>query len=150
MNEDELLPHAVRVYEQELDRLSKIDGKSGQHIGFIGVIIAIFSFIIGDNFETSHYLCVLILGLGVLLSSIILSITKILYPTKRIPTFNVELYYQDMKKGQVEDTLLEVYLIHIQELADFVTDKARWLAKTYLVTLFGIAISFIGIMLSII
>jgi len=75
------------------------------------------------------YLCLVVIGLGFLLSSIIISISKILYPTKKIPEFNVGLFYQDLKKGETEDTILEVYLIHIDEISRFVTKKARWLAK---------------------
>ena len=149
MNEDDLLPHAIRVYEQELKRLENVDSKTNQQIGFVGIIIAIFGFVVGDNFQTLTYLCLVVIGLGFLLSSIIISISKILYPTKKIPEFNVGLFYQDLKKGETEDTILEVYLIHIDEISRFVTKKARWLAKSYIITLLGIGISFIGILLSV-
>jgi len=150
MKEDDLLPHAVRVYEQELKRFENVDSKANQQIGFVGVIIAIFGFVAGDNFQTLEYLVLVIFGLGFLLLSIIISVAKILFPTKKIPVFNVQLYCEDLKKGKTEETVLEVYLTHIGELSQVVTNKARWLARSYLFMLIGLATSFIGILLSVI
>lgn len=150
MSEDELLSHAVRVYEQELKRFENVDSKANQQIGFVGVIIAIFGFLAGDNFQTLDYIVLVVFGLGFLLLSIIVSVAKILFPSKKIPEFDVELYLKDLRKGKPEETILEVYLTHINELSKVVTKKARWLAKSYLFMLIGLATSFIGILLSVI
>lgn len=145
MNEDDLLEHAVRRYEQETKRNENIELKASNQIGFVGVIVGIFGFVAGQGLSNQNNTgWVILLGLCVLILSIFASLL-LLYPKKKIPALNITLYLEDIRKDAVEEKLIDVYAEHIDLLTEFNFTKSKKLKLSYLLTFIGITISFIGV-----
>lgn len=145
MNEDDLLEYAVKNYEQGLQRNENIDSKASNQIGFVGVIVAIFGFIVGQGITVQgHSVIGILIGLGILITSIFVSLT-ILFPKKKIPVFDTTSYLEDIRNDRVEDKLVDVYTEMSDELIKYNFTKSAKLKISYLLTFAGIVISFIGV-----
>lgn len=153
-DEKELLPHAISMYEINLTRYDAVTSKATSQIGFVGVIIAIFGFAFSDNIAESNYLNCIVLGLILLLSSIGISIC-LLFPKYAIPLFDVKKYFNDKKeardKGELENipSLLDMYTHFSKKVQKTTKQKNYFLFSSYILTIFGLAITFFSIIATI-
>lgn len=104
----------VERYEQETEYSKHLDQKASNQIGFVGIITAIVSIIIGSNGITSiknvdHTW--LTLGISLLLISIIIGIIVLTPFTKRRQVFDIEPFNNDF--GNETDDVQRKYMIQI-------------------------------------
>ncbi|TSA16832.1 MAG: hypothetical protein D4R72_05970 [Nitrosopumilales archaeon] len=147
MNEDEFLPYALSRYEQEYQRHQNLDSKAFNVIGFVGIMVSIFSFIVGGKIPTNHFLVINIIGIGFLFLSMIVTIV-IVFPRKTIPAINSKKYYEKLSKKESVANLTKAY---VQLTTRFVwrnDRKAKKLKCSIIIMLIGLAFSFLGTILS--
>lgn len=101
-------------YNQETEYSKHLDQKASNQIGFVGIITAIISFIVGSNGITSiknldHTW--LTVGISLLLVSIVIGIIVLTPFTKRRQVFDIETFNKDF--GNEEDDIQRKYMIQI-------------------------------------
>lgn len=148
MNTDEFLPYALNSYEQEYHRHQNLDSKAFNIIGFVGVMITIFSFIIGGKLPENQFLGINILGICILFVSMLLVI-YIVFPKKAIPAINSQVYYDKLIKNQTVADLTKSYVQLTTRFRYRNDKKSKKLKCSIIIMLVGLAFSFLGTVLSI-
>ena len=67
VDDDFLLNRAIKRYEDEIERMRQFDNKAGNQIGYVGVIIAVFGFIVGSNIQNTSEISLTIIVVGILI-----------------------------------------------------------------------------------
>jgi len=152
VDEDFLLNRAITRYDNEVERMRQFDNKAGNQIGYVGVIIAVFGFIVGSNFQDIAFIsiCISIIGISILMFSILLSVWQLSPKKNNLPVLNIREFYNDWKKKKLEVDLIDVYFQHIDDMIKYNNSKlssTRWI---YVFTFIGLLISFIGVVSSLI
>ena len=152
MNEEFLLNQAIKRYDNEVERMKWFDNKASNQVGFVGVIIAVFGFIVGSNIQniSEMSLWVIVGGISVLLFSISLSIYQLSPKKEKLPVLKIREFYEDWKENKTESELIEIYFDHIDDMIEFNNSKLNSTRWIYVCTFFGLVISFIGIICSLI
>ena len=139
---DDLLPHAIKEYDQTLERYVRLNSRATSQIGFVGVIIAIFGFST-QSLTWGPSTGIQIAGFVVLLVSIIISIVN-LY-TKKFYRPDMKEYFEDEGNELDKKCLLEQYLESTEKLDIQNNTKAGFLNVSYVMTLIGLSISSLAI-----
>ncbi len=152
VDEDFLLNQAITRYDNEVERMRLFDTKAGNQIGYVGVIIAVFGFIVGSNFQDIAYYSIVIsvIGISLLMFSVLLSVWQLSPKKNNLPVLNIREFYDDWKEKKLEVDLIDVYLDHIDDMIKYNNSKlssTRWI---YVFTFIGLLISFIGVVSSLI
>jgi hypothetical protein len=137
---EDLMPHAIREYDKSLARYGTMNSRASGQIGFVGIIIAIFSFSFGQVSAVQWSVGLLIVGLSVLTFSIILSIINLI--TRDIGVIDVNRYLKDQKDELDTKSLIEDYMASVICLDKKNESKAQVLNASYVLTIVGLTISF--------
>jgi len=152
MNEEFLLNQSIKRYDNEVERMRLFDTKAGNQIGYVGVIIAVFGFIVGSNIQNISQvsLGIIVFGISTLLFSILLSIYQLSPKKNNLPVLKIREFYEDWKENKLEAELIEVYLDHIDDMIKYNNSKLNSTRWIFVFTFIGLLISFIGIVYSLI
>jgi len=152
VNDDFLLNQAIKRYDYEVERMHHFDNKVGNQIGYVGVIIAVFGFIVGSNFQDipSNSIVISIIGLSILMFSILLSVWQLSPKGGSLPVLRIREFYDDFKANNLEVNLIDVYLEHIDEMVNYNDSKLSSTKRIFASTFIGLLISFIGVVSSLV
>ena len=152
MDKDFLLNQAIKRYDNEVERMKAFDTKASNQIGFVGVIIAVFGFVVGSNIQniSGNSLIIIVIGISILLISILISVIHLTPKKNKLPVLKIREFYEDWKEKKLDVELIEIYLDHIDEMIQFNNSKLESTRWIYNITFTGLVISFIGIICSLI
>jgi len=149
MNVKEYLPYALSSYQQEYQRHQNLDSKAFNFLGFAGVMVSIFSFLLGAKLPHDQFLGINIFGICLLLASMII-IVYIVFPKKSIPRIVSKKYYDKLNNNQTVADLTKSYVQLTTRFEWRNNKKTEKLKCAIIVMLIGLGMSFLGTMLSII
>jgi hypothetical protein len=141
--EDDLMPHIIKEFDISYERYGRLNSRTGQQIGFVGVIIAIFSFTAQSLTVLSLSTAIHMAGIVLLVISIIVSIFNL--TTKMSGNVNMKHYVGDGKDELDKKSLIHDYQDSTDELDKLNGKKAHRLDLSYILTIFGLTISSIAI-----
>jgi hypothetical protein len=147
MNRDEFLPYALNSYEHEYQRQQNITSKAFNMIGFVGVMVSVFSFILGGHIPDNQFLGIIILGLTILFASMIIIIYCV-FPRIHL-TLDPRVYYDKLATQQPTDGLTEAYVVYAEQLEWSNDGRVEKIECAIIIMVIGLAFSFLGTILSI-
>lgn len=147
VSEEFLLNQTVKRYNYEVSRMRNLDNKAGNQIGYVGIILAVLGFVFATTINELNDASLMFLIIGVigLFCSIGLAIYQLTPKPGRVPVLKIREFYQDWKSNSLECDMIDVYFDHIDDMMRYNNSKIGVLKWVHIFTLFGLAVSFIGI-----